>query len=222
MIRKEYNIHQLLIEDKIPRFIFTSPIDKNNTNISELIYCDNYVCYYESFDGTYLYIDTIEAIGLCEDNIVNNDKQSNILNVTDLAVNYIFVDEDQDLLKDIADKFNNFDSIKNNCFITDKFEKKLSVITTDKYEQLNALKSCTDFKKLKNTIIYNDLIDMEKVLEDYEEFLNMYSDGKKDIIGEYTQKYGHTDLIYWYEGLIATDDLINIYKEKYRNIEVEI
>lgn len=83
---KELNIKQLIDEYKIPLVIkeyldcpdellgdesYLKTIMLDNRN--ELLYCDNNICYYNCFDGDYLYMDTNQAIKQMNENFVHDD-----------------------------------------------------------------------------------------------------------------------------------------------------
>ena len=58
---------------------------------NELIYCDEEICYYNCFDGDFLYINTIDAIKLCSDFKNTNDDLCAV-RVNDLLSNNIHID----------------------------------------------------------------------------------------------------------------------------------
>ena len=221
MIQKELKINEILknvpkiIKEYIDYSIEDLKTEKGRNNAycsftNDLVYADNNICYYDCHDGSYLYIETLEVIGLGKEKDDESAYYENdTLYVNCLAENYIFVDDgEKEELQDIANKYS-LPSINNNCFVADKFENVLKKYQNEKqYNNLNILKNTKDYEYLKSKLTKEDLINMEKVLEDFIYYQSLYDDGNIDIIGEYQSKYGNDYIIDWYEGLLDTDDFI--------------
>lgn len=231
---KEENILNLINENKIPLIIDEYYDDYSDDDLSndlyiknipcdghnELVYCDNDICYYECQNGDYLYIDTQEAIGLIEYNsVVHNN--SGLIRVTELAVNYLFIDEDGAFFKNkIANKYANFPSIKNNCYIDDEFKEEL-LANYQKSCDLSHVRDCVDYDILKENLNDNELEKIDNVLQDFISYQTKFDDGKSDIYNLYTSKYGNSNIICWYEGITDTQTFIEEFISYERGIENE-
>lgn len=178
-------------------------------SINELVYADNEVCYYNCQDGDFLYIDTLEAMGFENDEFTLLKGQT--LFVNELAVNNIFVDDNKSLFNNIKKKYNTYDCIKDNCYISDWFKDKIEEVNNERFKDLRELKQCIDYTKLKDFFSDEVLEEIEKVLEDYHFYQSLYDDGEIDIIDEYTKKYGNRNVIDWYEGITQTEEFIENY-----------
>lgn len=223
VVRNELNIKEILTKvPKIMKEYIDCDIDeikssngkKNNIcdSLNELVYCDNQICYYDCHDGDYVYMDTLEAMGIAKENSDSSYFEYGIVYVNCLAENYIFVDHDKSLLQNIADKYS-LESVNKNCFIADDFKKIIEGMQRkDKYNDLRILKSLADYKQLKDNISYNNLIEIEKSLEDFEYYQQQFDNGEMDIIENYTRKYGNINSIDWLEGLKTTDEFIEDFK----------
>ena len=217
-VRKELNINEILsnIPKRIDEYIDV-PIEElrssrkrkeygcNSEN--DLVYADNEICYYDCHDEDYIYIDTKEAMSFKEDDF--SYLKDDTLYVNALSENFIYVDSNKVVLRDIIKKYNSFDCIKENCFISDNFKNKILEDNYNRFEDLNELKQCVDFKILKENLSQTELEIIEKQLEDYKFYQQIYDDGEIDIIGEYTCKYGNNNLIDWLEGVKSTEDFID-------------
>jgi len=187
-------------------------------SVNELVYADNEICYYNCQDGDFVYIDTLEAMGFEDDEY--SLLKDRTLFVNELAVNYIFVDDNKSLLNEIKKKYNTYDCIKENCYISDWFKDKIEEINDERFKDLRELTQCVDFIKLKDIFSDEVLEEIEKVLEDYHFYQSLYDDGEIDIINEYTQKYGNRSVIDWYEGITPTEEFVEKYLcNKLDNIE---
>lgn len=80
-------------------------------------------------------------------------------------------------------------------------------MTTEKND-LYFVKQCVDYDILKNNLSNEDLIYLEKVLAQFNNYQNKYDDGTIDIIIEYIDKYGDSNIIEWYEGLKSTKSFL--------------
>jgi len=178
-------------------------------SVNELVYADNEVCYYNCQDGDFVYIDTLEAMGFEDDEFSLLKGQTLLVN--ELAVNYIFVDDNKSLFNEIKKKYNTYDCIKENCYISDWFKDKIEEVNKERFKDLRELTQCVDFIKLKDIFSDEVLEEIEKVLEDYHFYQSLYDDGEMDIINEYTQKYGNRSVIDWYEGITSTEEFVEKY-----------
>lgn len=70
------------------------------------------------------------------------------------------------------------------------------------------VKECIDYEVLKNNLSSEDLINLEKVLEHFNNYQNKYDDGVIDLTSEYIDKYGNSNIIEWYEGLKTTKSFL--------------
>ena len=174
---KELNIKQLIDEYKIPLVIkeyldcpdellgdesYLKTIMLDNRN--ELLYCDNNICYYNCFDGDYLYMDTNQAIKQMNENFVHDDFGT--INVNSLPENNISIDYSGKLIKEIAYKYKNYNSIKKNCYITDYFKDILENAVND-YDPLYYISRFCNYNTLKRELNKRELVKLEKVVEDY-------------------------------------------------------
>ena len=224
--KKELSINEIL--NKIPKTIkeyLDYPIHlikreskKENTSCDsqdDLVYADNEICYYDCHDGDYVYIDTQEAMGFKEE--TNHSYLKNqVLYVNGLSENLLQADNNKSLYNEICIKYNLYDCIKENCYIDENFKKDIEDI--QKIKDFNILSNCVDYQVLKENLSKEKLEQLEKGLESYEYYRNMYYvDG--NIIEEYTSKYGNEHLINWYEGILTTDSLIEMLNN---NVEKEI
>lgn len=80
-------------------------------------------------------------------------------------------------------------------------------MTTEKND-LYFVKQCVDYDILKNNLSNENLIYLEKVLAQFNNYQNKYDDGTIDIISEYIDKYGDSNIIEWYEGLKSTKSFL--------------
>jgi len=117
-------------------------------SVNELVYADNEVCYYNCQDGDFVYIDTLEAMGFEDDEFSLLKGQTLLVN--ELAVNYIFVDDNKSLFNEIKKKYNTYDCIKENCYISDWFKDKIEEVNKERFKDLRELTQCVDFIKLKD------------------------------------------------------------------------
>jgi len=222
IVRKELDINEIL--SNIPKTIreyIDVPIDDIKSNKkrknyccaseNDLVYADNEVCYYDCHDGDYVYIDTKEAMAFNEDEL--SYLNDGTLYVNTLSENCIYVDSNKVILKDIINKYNSYDCIKNNCYISDYFEDIILKEKKNRYDDLKLLKQCVDFNKLKDNLTDVILKDLEKGLEDFTFYEQLYDDGEIDIIGNYIDKNGNGYLIDWYEGMITTDEYLEYLSE---------
>ena len=217
--RKELSINEIL--SKIPKTIreyldysvedikqeSKKSYSKCNSQ-NDLVYADNEICYYDCHDGDYVYIDTQEAIGFKEETD-NSYFKDQILYVNSLSENLLQVDTNKSLYNEICVKYNLYDCIKDNCYINENFKKDIEGIKTIKdYEVLS---NCVDYSILKENLSEEKLMQLEKGLESFQYYQNIYDDGDIDIIEEYEIKYGNDYLIEWYEGMMSTDEFIEIF-----------
>jgi len=70
------------------------------------------------------------------------------------------------------------------------------------------VKQCVDYEVLKKNLSSEDLINLEKVLEHFNNYQNKYDDGVIDLTSEYIDKYGNSNIIEWYEGLKSTKSFL--------------
>ena len=70
------------------------------------------------------------------------------------------------------------------------------------------VEECIDYEILKNNLSSEDLINLEKVLEHFNNYQNKYDDGVIDLASEYIDKYGNSNIIGWYEGLKSTKSFL--------------
>ena len=216
--RKELPINEIL--SKIPKTIkeyVDYPIDlikeesqkKQSTcdSQNDLIYADNEVCYYDCHDGDYVFIDTQEALGF-KDETENSYFKDQVLSVNSLSENLLQVDDNKSLYNELSIKYNLYDCIKNNCYISDDFKQDLE--GNHEIKDYEILSNCIDYPILKENISEEKLKQLEKGLESFKYYQSIYDDGDIDIIGEYESKYGNNYLIEWYEGMMATDSFIEI------------
>lgn len=227
---KELRIYE--ITQKIPLFIqeyLDHPIENLKDeeylkqhfcdSFNELVYADNEICYYDCHDGGYLYIDTLEAMGFEDDEF--SLQKGQVLFVNELAINNIFVDDNKSLFNEIKKKYNTYNCIKENCYISDSFKKEIEEIDNERFKDLRQLTQCVDFIKLKETFSDEILQEIEKVLEDYHFYQSLYDDGDIDIIDQYTRNYGNRNVIDWYEGIISTEEFVETYLiNKLDNMEI--
>lgn len=80
---------------------------------------------------------------------------------------------------------------------------------------MKELTCCVDFGILKEHFDENTLKKIDKILTHFVEYSIENDDGEKDIIGEYTSRFGYGYVIDWYEGMITTEEFIGILKEGY-------
>ncbi len=216
--RKELSINEIL--NKIPKIVreyIDYPIDlikeesmKENSSCdsqNDLIYADNEVCYYDCHNDDYVFINTEEVLGLKEEN-ENSYFKNQALYVNGLSENLLQVDDNKSLYNEIAIKYNLYDCVRDNCYISDDFKKDIDGV--HKINNFMVLSNCIDFPVLQKNLPYEVLENMEKGLESFEYYQSMYDDGKIDIIEDYISKYGNENLINWYEGIMTTDSLIEI------------
>ena len=72
-------------------------------------------------------------------------------------------------------------------------------------DNLDCIKDCKDYLLLKNTLSDHDLIEINNVIKEFNNYVSKFDDGEKDIISEYEGKYGNYNIIDWYEGLKSTE-----------------
>lgn len=220
---KELNIKQLIDEYKIPLVIkeyldcpdellgdesYLKTIMLDNRN--ELLYCDNNICYYNCFDGDYLYMDTNQAIKQMNENFVHDDFGT--INVNSLPENNISIDYSGKLIKEIAYKYKNYNSIKKNCYITDYFKDILENAVND-YDPLYYISRFCNYNTLKRELNKRELVKLEKVVEDYLSYKFKYM-GEQDTMNDYITKYGNSNAVKWLEGVVSTEDFVKCFKEK--------
>ena len=68
-------------------------------------------------------------------------------------------------------------------------------------DNLDYIKNCKDYLLLKNTLSDDDLIEINNVIKEFNNYVSKFDDGEKDTISEYESKYGNYNIIDWYEGL---------------------
>lgn len=73
--------------------------------------------------------------------------------------------------------------------------------------EFKILRECKDYNILLDNLTYNQMKNIENVLEHY---LDAFTD-----INEYIFSYGNADIINWYEGILSTKDFIKDYKASY-------
>ena len=174
---KELNIKQLINEYKIPLVIkeyldcpdellgdksYLETIMLDNKN--ELLYCDNDICYYNCFDGDYLYMNTNQAIKQMNENFAHDSFGA--INVNSLSENDISIDYSGKLIKEIAYKYKNYNSIKMNCYITDYFKDILESAIND-YDPLCCISRFGNNNILKLELNKSELVNLEHVVKDY-------------------------------------------------------
>lgn len=70
------------------------------------------------------------------------------------------------------------------------------------------VEECIDYEVLKDNLSSEDLINLEKVLEHFNSYQNKHDDGTIDLLSEYIDKYGNSNIIEWYEGLKTTKSFL--------------
>ena len=86
--------------------------------------------------------------------------------------------------------------------------------------KMQFLDSCIDFDMLKKEFDEKTLFDIDKVIAHFVLYQLDNDNGEKDIISEYTSKFGNEYIIDWFEGIINTNEFIKILKEGYIISEV--
>ena len=222
---KELNIKQLINEYKIPLVIkeyldcpdellgdksYLETIMLDNKN--ELLYCDNDICYYNCFDGDYLYMNTNQAIKQMNENFAHDSFGA--INVNSLSENDISIDYSGKLIKEIAYKYKNYNSIKMNCYITDYFKDILeSTINDNDHDPLYYISRFGNYNILKRELNKRELVKLEKVVKDYLSYKFKYM-GEQDTMNDYITKYGNSNAVKWLEGVVSTEGFVKCFKEK--------
>lgn len=75
-------------------------------------------------------------------------------------------------------------------------------------DNLDYIKDCKDYLLLKNTLSDDDLIEINNVIKEFNNYVSKFDDGEKDTISEYEGKYGIYNIIDWYEGLKSTESFL--------------
>lgn len=75
-------------------------------------------------------------------------------------------------------------------------------------DNLDYIKNCKDYSLLKDTLSDNELIEINSVIKEFDDYVSNFDDGEKDIISEYESKYGNYNIIDWYEGLKSTESFL--------------
>ena len=75
-------------------------------------------------------------------------------------------------------------------------------------DNLDYIKNCKDYLLLKNTLSDDDLIEINNVIKEFNNYVSKFDDGEKDTISEYESKYGNYNIIDWYEGLKSTESFL--------------
>ena len=78
-------------------------------------------------------------------------------------------------------------------------------MSSNRKNEFKVLGECKDYNILLDNLTYNQMKNIENVLEHY---LDAFTD-----INEYIFNYGNADIINWYEGILSTKDFIKDYKE---------
>ncbi len=207
-----YSIDLIKSESKKKQSVCDSQMD--------LIYADNEVCYYDCHDGYYVYIDTQEALDFKDEN-ENSYFKNQVLFINNLSKNLFQVDNNKSLYNELSIKYNLYDCIKNNCYISNDLKKELE--GNHEIKDYKILSNCVDYLKLKENFSEEKLKQLEKVLESFQYYQSIYDNGDIDIVGEYESKYGNDYVIEWYEGMLPTDSLIEIVNlEKERELNNEL
>lgn len=81
-----------------------------------------------------------------------------------------------------------------------------------KANELYFVKDCIDYEVLENNLSNEDLLKLESVLIHFNNYQNKYDNGEIDIISNYIEKFGNSNIIEWYEGLKSTKSFIEDYK----------
>lgn len=80
-------------------------------------------------------------------------------------------------------------------------------MSSNRKNEFKVLGECKDYNILLDNLTYNQMKNIENVLEHY---LDAFTD-----INEYIFNYGNADIINWYEGILSTKDFIKDYKASY-------
>ena len=81
-----------------------------------------------------------------------------------------------------------------------------------KENELYFVKECIDYEVLKNNLSNKELLKLERVLNHFNNYQNKYDDGEIDIITNYIEKFGNSNIIEWYEGLKSIKSFIEDYR----------
>lgn len=75
-------------------------------------------------------------------------------------------------------------------------------------DNLDYIKDCKDYLLLKNTLSDDDLIEINNVIKEFNNYVSKFDDEEKNTISEYEDKYGNYNIIDWYEGLKSTESFL--------------
>lgn len=88
-------------------------------------------------------------------------------------------------------------------------------------DDLSYIKECLDYPVLKENLNDEQLLYINGILKEFNQYQNKYDAGEINVIDEYISKYGNSNIIEWYEGMKATESFLedfNLEKGEYNEI----